>query len=261
LCTCTNRRKNDDEKENFYEDLDQIYEECPKRDVKIIIGDLNAKIGQEEIYRPIIRKYSLHTLSNDNGIRLTNFACSKNMVVASTLFNHKDIHKMTWRSSDGQTHNQIDHLLIDAQHVSNVMDVRTFRGANIDSDHYLLISTIRSRIANARKMYGSYARKFNSDKLKSPETSSAYREKLNEYLAKHADNDDINEVWMLLKNAITQTDDTVLNRMDRVTYKDWLDAECEQATISKNKAYKRMQQRNHTRKAVEEYRTARKEEK
>ena len=66
---------------------------------------------------------------------------------------------------------------------------------------------------------------------------------------------------MLLKNAITQTDDTVLNRMDRVTYKDWLDAECEQATISKNKAYKRMQQRNHTRKAVEEYRTARKEEK
>jgi exonuclease III len=97
--------KDDDEKDNFYDDLDQIYEECPKRDVKIIIGDLNAKIGQEEIYRPIIRKYSLHTLSNDN------FACSTNMVVASTLFNHKDIHKMTWRSPDGQTHNQIDHLL------------------------------------------------------------------------------------------------------------------------------------------------------
>ena len=87
---------------------------CPKRDVKIIIGNLNAKIGQEEIYRPIIRKYSLHTLSNDNGITLINFACSKNMVVASTLFNHKDIHKMTWRSPDGQNHNQIDHLLIDA---------------------------------------------------------------------------------------------------------------------------------------------------
>jgi len=57
------------------------------------------------------------------------------MVVASILFNHKDIHKMTWRSPDGQTFSQIDHLLIDARHVSNVMDVRTFRGANIDSDH------------------------------------------------------------------------------------------------------------------------------
>jgi hypothetical protein len=84
------------------------------------------KIGQEEIYRPIIRKYSLHTLSNDNGTRLINFACSKSIVVASTLFNHKGIQKMTWRSPDGQTFSQIDHLLIDAR--SNVMDVRTFRG-------------------------------------------------------------------------------------------------------------------------------------
>ena len=95
--------KDDDEKDNFYEDLNQIYEECPKRDIKIIIGDLNAKVGQKEMYRPITRKYSLHTLSDDNGIRPINFACSRNMVVASTLFNHKYIHKVTWRFPDGQT--------------------------------------------------------------------------------------------------------------------------------------------------------------
>ena len=152
-------------------------------------------------------------------------------------------------------------MLIDARHVSNVMDVRTFKGANIDSDHYLLISKIRSRISSARKIYGSYARKFNSEKLKSPETSSAYREKFNENLAKHTDNDDTNEACMLLKSAIKQTADTVLNRMETVTYKDWFDAESEQATISKDIAYKRMQQRNHTWKAVEEYKTARREDK
>jgi hypothetical protein len=51
-------------------------------------------------------------------------------VVASTrtLFNHKDVHMMTWRFPDGQTFNQIDHLLIDARHVSNGMDVRTLEG-------------------------------------------------------------------------------------------------------------------------------------
>ena len=76
--------------------------------------------------------------------------------------------------------------------------------------------------------------------MKSPETSSAYREKLNEYLERHVDNDDINESWILLKNAITQTAGTILNKIERITYKDWFDAECEQATISKNKAYKRM---------------------
>jgi hypothetical protein len=127
---------------------------------------------------------------------------------------HKDIHKLTWRAPDGQTFNQIVHLLIDARRVSNVMDVRTFRGANTDSDHYLLISRIKSRISNARKTYGSYARKFNSEKLGSPETSSAYREKLNEYLGRHVDEDDINKTWTLLKNAITQRAGTILNRKE-----------------------------------------------
>jgi len=79
--------KDNNEKENFYKDLDQIYEECQKRDVKIITMGLNAKIGEEEMYRPVIGKYSLRTLSNGNGIRLINFACSENMLVASTLFN------------------------------------------------------------------------------------------------------------------------------------------------------------------------------
>jgi len=58
---------------------------------------------------------------------------------------------MTRRSSDGQTFNPIDHLLIDSRYVSNIMDGRTFRGANRDSDHYLLISKMRSRISNAIK--------------------------------------------------------------------------------------------------------------
>ena len=97
--------------------------------------------------------------------------------------------------------------------------------------------------------------------MKSPETSFACREKLNEYLERHADdNDDIDEVQTFLKNAITQTGGTILNRFETETYRDWFDAECKRATISKNNAYKRMQQRNHTQKAVEEYRTARSEE-
>ena len=68
-----------------------------------------------------------------------------------------------------------------------------------------------------KEMYGSYARKFNGEKLKSPEISSAYREKLNEYLTRHADdndnNDNVNEVWTCRRNAITQTAGTILDRI------------------------------------------------
>jgi hypothetical protein len=73
------------------------------------------------------------------------------MVIGSTMFNHKDIHKMTWKSPDGNTFNQIDCLIMDVRHLSNLMDVRIYRGANTDSDHYLVISKTRNHISNARR--------------------------------------------------------------------------------------------------------------
>jgi hypothetical protein len=99
--------KVDEEKNSFYDELDEIHGECPKRDCKIIIGDMNAKVGNEQIYRPVIGKHSLHKRSNDNRMRLINFASSKNMVVGSTMFEHKDIHKGTWKSPDGNVFNQM----------------------------------------------------------------------------------------------------------------------------------------------------------
>ena len=145
--------KNDEDKDSFYDELDEVYNECPRGDYKIILGDMNAKIGKENEYKPCIGKYSLHENSNDNGIRLIHFSSSRNMVVGSSIFNHRDIHKMTWKSPDGNTVNQIDHILIDARHFSNLIDVRSYRGANIDSDHYLVVATISGRISNVRKTF------------------------------------------------------------------------------------------------------------
>jgi hypothetical protein len=69
--------------------LDKTYDQCPGSDVKKNIGDLNAKAGKGDTYRPTIGKYSGHTKCNDNGIRLTNFASSQNMVIGSTMFDNK----------------------------------------------------------------------------------------------------------------------------------------------------------------------------
>lgn len=83
------------EKDIFYEELERAYRRCSEYDAKIIVGNMNAKVGQEEIFRPINGKYSLHAENNDNGIRLINLAASLNMTIASTYFQHKR-HKVTW---------------------------------------------------------------------------------------------------------------------------------------------------------------------
>ena len=49
--------------------------------MKILLGDLNAKVGWENIFQPTIGTESIHPESNDNGIRLVNFATSKNLLV------------------------------------------------------------------------------------------------------------------------------------------------------------------------------------
>ena len=86
-------------------------------------GDFNAKVGREDILKPIIGQESLHQDSNDNGVRIVNFATLKNLVVKSMMFPHRNIHKYTWTSPESKTHNQIDHVLIDRRWQSSVLDV------------------------------------------------------------------------------------------------------------------------------------------
>jgi hypothetical protein len=81
--------------------------------MKILLGDFNAKVGRKDIFKPIISNKSLHEASNNNRVRVLNFATLKNLIVKSTTFPHCDIHKHTWISPDGITHNQIDYVLTD----------------------------------------------------------------------------------------------------------------------------------------------------
>jgi hypothetical protein len=82
------------------------------------------------------------------------------------MFPRRNIHKYTWTSPDGKTHNQIDHVLIDRRRQSSVLDVRSFRGADYDTYHYLAVAKLRERLAvskqDAQKFDGE---KFNLRKL------------------------------------------------------------------------------------------------
>ena len=82
----------EESKDSFYEELEQVYDHFPKYHMKILLGDL-TKVGREIIFKPTIGQESLHQDSNDNGIRLVNFATSKNLVVKRTMFPRWNIQK------------------------------------------------------------------------------------------------------------------------------------------------------------------------
>jgi endonuclease/exonuclease/phosphatase family metal-dependent hydrolase len=134
-------------KYSFYEKLGCVFDQFPRYNRKIRLGDFNGKVGREDIFKLTIGNDNSHEISNDNGVRAVNFATSKNLVVKNTMFPHRSIHKYTWTSPDGKTHNQIDHILINRRRHSSILDVRSFRGADCGSDHYLVVAKVWERLA------------------------------------------------------------------------------------------------------------------
>jgi endonuclease/exonuclease/phosphatase family metal-dependent hydrolase len=129
-------------KDRFYKELQQVFDKFPKHHMKILLGDFNAEVGMEDIFKPTIGNKSLHQISNSNRVRVVNFATSKYLIVNSTLFPHHNIHNFTGMSPDGKTLNQIDHILIDRRRHSSILDVRLFRAADCDTDQYLVTANL-----------------------------------------------------------------------------------------------------------------------
>jgi hypothetical protein len=91
-------------KDSFYEDeeLEGVFVKFSKYNMKILLGDFNAKVGREDIFKPTIGNENLNEISNDNGFRVVNIATSKNFSQNYTMFPHRNIHKFTCTSPDGK---------------------------------------------------------------------------------------------------------------------------------------------------------------
>ena len=97
---CPNSNTEEAEVERFYEDLQDLLELTPKKDVLFIIGDWNAKVGSQETPR-ITGKFGLGA-QNKAGQRLIEFCQEKALVIANTLFQQHKRRLYTWTSPDGQ---------------------------------------------------------------------------------------------------------------------------------------------------------------
>ena len=89
------------EVERFYEDLQDLLEITPKKDVLFIIGDWNVKVGSQET-PGVTGKFGLG-LQNEAGQRLIEFCQENALVIASTLFQQQHKRRLyTWTSPNGQ---------------------------------------------------------------------------------------------------------------------------------------------------------------
>ena len=130
------------EVERFYEDLQDLLELTPKKDVLFTIGDWNAKIRSQET-PGVTGKFGLG-VQNEAGQRLIEFCQENALVLANTLSQQHNRRPYTWASIDCQYQDQIDYILCSQRWRSSIQSAKTRPGADCGSNHELLTANIQS---------------------------------------------------------------------------------------------------------------------
>lgn len=203
---------NEDEKaenkNNFWEELSLVTETA--RGQIYVMGDFNGRVGKrDKNYTTVIGKHG-EDIRNNNGKRLLDYCQVYNLIITNTFFEHKEIHKYTREEISRGEKSIIDYILIERDNRSIITDVRVRRGAEINSDHYLLLaktkeklyrSTINNNNLEKKKEYIS----IKSYKLKNKTLAKKYAKVVNQELEiwiKDNNKMSIEELWNSFKDSI-----------------------------------------------------------
>ena len=140
---------NAEEAEQFYEDLQDLLELTPKKDVLFIIGDWNAKVGSQET--PGVTGKFGFGVQNEAGQRLIEFCQENALVIANALFQEHKRRLYTRTSPDGQYRNQTDYILCSQRWRSSKQSAKTRPGYDCGSGHELLITKFRLKLQKVGK--------------------------------------------------------------------------------------------------------------
>ena len=194
--------------DTFYNELQLAIDKTKANQEIIITGDLNARVGNKtEVFCGVIGKEG-ETTESPNGERLIDLCIRNNMKIANTFFKHKDVHKLTRVVEERNERSIIDYIIVSNSLFYSTHDVRVKRGAEIYSDHFLVIAKM-SILPKAKDSKENTVKrtKLRIEKFREDNTQSNYQNTIKKYLELNinTNNEDLESIWKKYKEIITKS--------------------------------------------------------
>lgn len=176
------------DKEEFYEQLNDILIKLGNQREIILLGDMNARVGNKRNDK-IVGQFGEEVV-NENGVRLIHLCKQHNLQIQNGFFQHKRIHRYTWHQDNKNLRSVIDCTITKQNSNLDVQDTRAYRGINCGSDHFLVISKImikykkgphKDKQTKAMEMKTTI-RQYKTESLADPSISILFKSRLDQKL-------------------------------------------------------------------------------
>ena len=211
----------DEVKDRFYEDLRHILLQVPPQDSILLLGDFNARVGNDcKIWPKVIGKHLLGS-SNSNGLLLLSLCTEFELTITNSTFQLPDGQKGTWCHPRSKHWHTIDFVITRQCDLKQVRVTRAHRGTECWSDHRLVKSKINISLQRKpRRTKSDKRKKINVESLNNYDSQLKFAENLKGPLEKCVMSDDIENSWKMFKETLYETSSQLLGFTKRKN-QDW----------------------------------------